>query len=133
MKIAYVVSFAIQNAIIKHEEVSLNEEVIIDEKTDVKWPPKRSMSYFIENLSIQILLYYFKSKSIILLEANKKEQKKRLNARMRRLVCPKSPLMVFSELYKDVPIKLDETPRKNSMSYTASFEVSQTFSLYFIL
>lgn len=52
MKIAYVVSFAIQNAIIKHEEVSLNEEVIIDEKTDVKWPPKRSMSYFIENLSI---------------------------------------------------------------------------------
>lgn len=61
---------------------------------------------------------------IFVIEVNKKEQKKRLNARMRRLVCPKSPLMVFSELYKDVPIKLiEQQPQNNFVVYTASIEV----------
>jgi len=42
---------------------------------------------------------------------------------MRRLVSPKSPLMVFSELFKDVPIQLQEHPLNNCMSYTATLEV----------
>lgn len=58
-----------------------------------------------------------------MIEINKKEQKKRLNARMRRLICPKSPLMVFSELYKDVPIQLESTTRNNYLFYTAFFTV----------
>lgn len=62
---------------------------------------------------------------IFSIETSKKEQKKRLNARMRRLVCPKSPLMVFSELYKDVPIKLEEQTQNNFLQYTASIEVRQ--------
>lgn len=61
----------------------------------------------------------------MLVELNKKEQKKRLNARMRRLVCPKSPLMVFAELYKDVPIKLEEQTHNNCVVFTASIEASQ--------
>lgn len=63
---------------------------------------------------------------------NKKEQKKRLNARMRRLVCPKSPLMVFSELYKDVAIKLEERQTQTQTSYTvytASIEVRKNLIL----
>jgi len=63
-----------------------------------------------------------------MIEINKKEQKKRLNARMRRLVSPKSPLMVFSELYKDIPINIEDTPNENGMHYTASFEVSLILS-----
>uniref|UniRef100_A0A2S2NGM1 DRBM domain-containing protein n=1 Tax=Schizaphis graminum TaxID=13262 RepID=A0A2S2NGM1_SCHGA len=42
---------------------------------------------------------------------------------MRRLVSPKSPLMVFSELFKDVPIHLQEHPLHNVMSYTATLEI----------
>jgi len=42
---------------------------------------------------------------------------------MRRLVSPKSPLMVFSELYKDIPIKLTEQLHNNYLIYTASIEV----------
>jgi len=42
---------------------------------------------------------------------------------MRRLVTPKSPLMVFSELFKDVPILLQEQTINNVMGYTATFEV----------
>lgn len=42
---------------------------------------------------------------------------------MRRLVCPKSPLMVFSELHKDVPIKLVEQTINNFIVFTASIEV----------
>lgn len=63
-----------------------------------------------------------------LIETNKKEQKKRLNARMRRLVCPKSPLMVFSELYKEVPILLQERQTPGYTLYTASIEVRLTLS-----
>jgi len=66
-------------------------------KSEIKWPVKRKV--------------------------NKKEQKKRLNARMRRLVCPKSPLMVFSELYKNIPITINEESQNNFVMYTASFEV----------
>lgn len=42
---------------------------------------------------------------------------------MRRLVCPKSPLMVFSELYKNVPIKLEEQLNDNYPVFIASIEV----------
>jgi dsRNA-specific ribonuclease len=67
-------------------------------KTEIKWPTKRKI--------------------------NKKEQKKRINARKRSLVCPKSPLMVFYELYKDVPIKLEGRLHNNSFAvFTASIEI----------
>lgn len=43
---------------------------------------------------------------------------------MRRLIGPKSPLVVFSELYKDVPIKLvEQQTSNNGMVYSASIEV----------
>lgn len=67
---------------------------------------------------------------IFMIEINKKEQKKRLNARMKRLICPKSPLMVFSELYKDVPIQLENTTRNNNLYYTASFIVRLVLNYY---
>ncbi|VVC26497.1 Hypothetical protein CINCED_3A019714 [Cinara cedri] len=85
------------NSIITKPETNQSVEGSNEEKQDVKWLPKRKL--------------------------NKKEQKKRLNARMRRLVCPKSPLMVFSELYKDVPIKLDEQIHDNCIIFTASIEI----------
>ncbi|XP_008184601.2 uncharacterized protein LOC100573606 [Acyrthosiphon pisum] len=56
-------------------------------------------------------------------KTNKKERKKRLNARMRRLVSPKSPLMVFSELFNDVPIHLQENTINNVKRYTATLQV----------
>ncbi|KAE9528551.1 hypothetical protein AGLY_012122 [Aphis glycines] len=69
----------------------------INEKTDIKWPVKRKI--------------------------NRKEQRKRLNARMRRLVRPKSSLMVFSELFNDVQIKLQKHSLHSVMSYTATIEI----------
>ncbi|XP_060854227.1 uncharacterized protein LOC132932054 [Rhopalosiphum padi] len=81
----------------QNKRIKLEDEKSISEKSEVKWPVKRKIS--------------------------KKERKKRLNARMRRLVSPKSPLMVFSELFKDVPIHLQEHPLHNVMSYTATLEV----------
>ncbi|XP_060857475.1 uncharacterized protein LOC132935047 [Metopolophium dirhodum] len=54
---------------------------------------------------------------------SKKEQKKRRNAQMRRLVSPKSPLMVFSELFNDVPIHLQEHSINNVTGYTATLRV----------
>ncbi|CAH1726603.1 uncharacterized protein LOC114121455 [Aphis gossypii] len=80
-----------------NKQIKVDGDKSNNEKTDVKWPVKRKIS--------------------------KKERKKRLNARMRRLVCPKSPLMVFSELFKDVPIHLQENPLHNVMSYTATLEI----------
>ncbi|VVC44893.1 Double-stranded RNA-binding domain [Cinara cedri] len=53
----------------------------------------------------------------------KKEQKKRFNARIRRLICPKSPLKVFSELYSDVPIKLEAQMRGNFVIFIASIMI----------
>ncbi|XP_050428020.1 uncharacterized protein LOC126838000 [Adelges cooleyi] len=59
---------------------------------------------------------------------NKKEQKKKLNAKMRRLICPKSPLMVFSEMCNNVPIKLQENIQTSYTTYIASIEVDgQTY------
>jgi len=81
----------------QNKQIKLEDEKSINEKSEVKWPVKRKIS--------------------------KKERKKRLNARMRRLVSPKSPLMVFSELFKDVPIHLQEHPLHNVMSYTATLEI----------
>jgi len=64
---------------------------------------------------------------------SRKERKKRLNAQMRRLICPKSSLMVFSELFKDIPIHLQEHPLHNAcMSYTATLEVRYNFILCFV-
>jgi len=57
------------------------------------------------------------------LEISKKEQKKRLNAQMRRLVSPKSPLMVFSELFNDVPIRLQKHSINKVTGYTATLMV----------
>ncbi|XP_025406213.1 double-stranded RNA-specific editase 1 isoform X2 [Sipha flava] len=86
-----------KNNMIKNKDDQCVDEST-SEKTEVKWPTKRKI--------------------------NKKEQKKRLNARMRRLVCPKSPLMVFSELYKDVPIKLEDRLHNNNfVVFTASIEI----------
>ncbi|KAE9523948.1 hypothetical protein AGLY_015595 [Aphis glycines] len=87
----------------KNELIYFNEVESINKKTDVKWPPKSKI--------------------------NKKEQKKRRNARVRRLVLPKSPLVVFSELFNDVPIHLFEHQLHNVKRYTATFEFDgQTYS-----
>ncbi|KAL4089189.1 hypothetical protein QTP88_024251 [Uroleucon formosanum] len=81
----------------ENKKIKLEDERSISEKSEVKWPVKRKI--------------------------NKKERKKRLNARMRRLVSPKSPLMVFSELFKDVPIQLQEHSINNVTGYTATLEI----------
>ncbi|CAI6377496.1 unnamed protein product, partial [Macrosiphum euphorbiae] len=81
----------------ENKRIKLEVESSISEKSEVKWPVKRKI--------------------------NKKERKKRLNARMRRLVSPKSPLMVFSELFKDVPIQLQEHSINNVTGYTATLEI----------
>lgn len=108
--------------LITNEDDQSTEEPKNDEKTGGKWPIKRSMYIFIKNLNL--LLMFCMILIIFMVEVNKKEQKKRLNARMRRLVCPKSPLMVFSELYKDIPIKLAEQQTHNNYAvYSASIEV----------
>ncbi|XP_027851881.1 uncharacterized protein LOC114130973 [Aphis gossypii] len=72
-------------------------EKSINEKTYVKWPVKRKV--------------------------NRKEWRKRLNARMHRLVRPKSSLMVFSELFKDVQINLTKHSILSVISYTATLEI----------
>jgi len=51
---------------------------------------------------------------------------------MRRLVCPRTPLMVFNELVKDVTIKIQEHQvgaSNNTTGYTATFEVRYNFTL----
>lgn len=53
-----------------------------------------------------------------------KIHRKCLNARMRHLVSPKSALMVFNELFENVPIKVQEH-RSNGVTYTATIEVSR--------
>ncbi|CAH1731344.1 unnamed protein product [Aphis gossypii] len=74
-----------------------DRDKLINEKTDVKWPVKCRIS--------------------------RKERREQLNAQMRRLVRPKSSLMVFSELFKNVQINLQEHPLHNVMSYTAILEI----------
>jgi len=55
---------------------------------------------------------------------SKTEWKMYLNAHMRRLVSPKSPLMVVSELFRDVPIQLREHRKNNNIiGYTALLDV----------
>ncbi|CAI6373224.1 unnamed protein product [Macrosiphum euphorbiae] len=81
----------------ENKRIKLEVESSISKKSEVKWPDKRKI--------------------------NKKERKKRLNARMRRLVSPKSPLMVFCELFKDVPIQLQEHSINNVTGYTATLEI----------
>lgn len=43
------------------------------------------------------------------------------------LVRPKTPLMIFFELYKDIPINVEQTLSENGMHYTASIVVSLIF------
>jgi hypothetical protein len=62
-----------KNNMIKNKDGQCVDEST-SEKTEVKWPTKCKIN-----------------------KKDKKEQKKRLNARKRSLVCPKSPLMVFYE------------------------------------
>jgi len=52
-----------------------------------------------------------------------------MNARIRHLVYPKSSLVVFYELFGDVPIKLQQHPINNEMNYIASLEVNYNFIL----
>lgn len=46
-----------------------------------------------------------------------------MNARVQRLISPKNPLVVFSELFKDVPILLQEHQLTSGVHYTATLEV----------
>ncbi|XP_015376701.1 PREDICTED: uncharacterized protein LOC107170983 [Diuraphis noxia] len=82
---------------VKNEQIEL-EEKSISKKSDTKFPIKQKIK--------------------------KKEWKKHLNAQMRRLVSPKTPLMIFSELFKDVPIQLQEHKHNNNvLGYTATIEI----------
>lgn len=60
-----------------------------------------------------------------MLEHYKKEWKMQMNAQMRRLVPPKTPLTIFSELFKDVPIQLQAHKINNNVviGYTALLDV----------
>ncbi|KAE9526694.1 hypothetical protein AGLY_013342, partial [Aphis glycines] len=85
---------------ILNKQIKHNGEKSINEKTNVKPPVERKI--------------------------NKEEREQRLNARIRRLVSPKSPLMVYNELFGDIPILLqphhgDEID--NTISYTATLEI----------
>ncbi|XP_050533424.1 uncharacterized protein LOC126901169 isoform X2 [Daktulosphaira vitifoliae] len=89
---------SLQNNTIKDESIQSSVGELSEEKPKVIWPPKRKI--------------------------DKKEQKKKINARVRRLVSPKSPLMVFTELYKNVPITLHEPViQNNCLVYTATIEM----------
>jgi len=57
------------------------------------------------------------------LEIDKKLHKRRLNARIHRLVPPKSALVVFSELFQGIPIHIELSPYFNDVTYTATIEV----------
>lgn len=64
-------------------------------------------------------MYHF----IFVLEIDKKSYNRRRNARMRRLMLPKSALVVFSELFRGVPIQIEESQLWNVRVYTATIEV----------
>ncbi|XP_050063677.1 uncharacterized protein LOC126552786 [Aphis gossypii] len=82
----------------QNTQIKQDGEKSINENTDVKRPFKRY-------------------------KINKEERRKRLNAQMSRLVYPKSPLVVFSDLFEDVPIHIQEHRLNNVTSYTAIFIV----------
>lgn len=52
-------------------------------------------------------------------------RRKRLNARLRRLVRPKPPSMIFAELFKDVPVLVAERKQSHFTVFVASIEVKQ--------
>ncbi|KAF0754089.1 mediator of RNA polymerase II transcription subunit 15-like [Aphis craccivora] len=91
---------------IQNERIKHDGEKSINEKTDVIWTVKRKII--------------------------KEERKKRQNARIRSLVYPKSPLMVFHELFSDVRIHIQQhhgDAIHNITSYTATLEIDgQTYS-----
>lgn len=60
---------------------------------------------------------------MFIIGSNRKLRKKRFLSKMHRLIGPKSPLTVFSELYKDIPIKLIKHICNNDMMFSASIEV----------
>lgn len=43
----------------------------------------------------------------------------------RWLKCPKSPLTIFTELYRDVPIITEEKNKNNFRTFTATIEVKK--------
>ncbi|VVC26038.1 Double-stranded RNA-binding domain [Cinara cedri] len=67
-----------------------------EEKSEVKMPNKRRM---------------------------KKKQKKRSVTQIHRSIFPKDPLMIFFELYKNVPITLEEETHSNCVIFTASIMI----------
>lgn len=60
-----------------------------------------------------------------MLEINNSKRKKRRNAEVYRLVSPKTPLMIFSELFKGIPIELQEHSINIVTGYTATIKVRQ--------
>ncbi|KAF0771351.1 mediator of RNA polymerase II transcription subunit 15-like [Aphis craccivora] len=82
--------FAVLSA--KNKWINCDGKKSTNDKTGVKFPPKSKI--------------------------NPIEKKKRQNARLRRLVCPKSALMIFSELYKEVKIQTQER-----RMYTATINI----------
>ncbi|XP_027851696.2 uncharacterized protein LOC114130828 [Aphis gossypii] len=84
--------FLENGGITSNKQINCDGKKSIRDNTDVKFPPKCKI--------------------------NKAEKKKRLNARMRRLVCPKNASMVFSELYNNVSIQI-----KEHKIYTATIEI----------
>ncbi|CAI6354671.1 unnamed protein product [Macrosiphum euphorbiae] len=82
---------------LENKRINLEDEKSNKKMSEVKWPVRQKSS--------------------------KKERKKRLNARMRRLVSPKSPLTVVSELFNDVPIHFEDQSINNVTGYTVTLQV----------
>ncbi|KAL4085433.1 hypothetical protein QTP88_027292 [Uroleucon formosanum] len=71
----------------------------------------------------------FKVKWPVKRKIDKKSYNRRRNARMRRLMLPKSALVVFSELFRGVPIQIEESQLWNVRVYTATIEIDgQTYT-----
>eukprot|EP00102_Acyrthosiphon_pisum_P016479 XP_008187451.1 PREDICTED: uncharacterized protein LOC100569519 isoform X2 [Acyrthosiphon pisum] len=70
---------------------------------EVKWPVKRKIDKTLYN--------------------------RRRNARIHRLILPKNALVVFSELFRGVPIQVEEHTLWNDKTYTATIEIDgQTYT-----